>query len=164
MSEWTWGMPIENIKENEGWEDPPVGHYAMEIIDVQQPALNSKGDKYMRVIYSILDAQDSEWIKKKYSPYVSMKEKPFGITKANWRKMGVPLDCLKNDGNMYNAIGTVFECDLVKSTVGDREFLNFRNIVPMTSMADAQPAEKAPEEVEAPVQPAPKRATPSGRR
>lgn len=161
MSEQTWGFDIQSVSEG-GFNEPPVGHYTMEIVDTPFKT-NKNGEEYLHMVYGILDSEDSEWIGKKYYQYCSLDPERLKYAKGDWRRMGVPDVALTNDGGPQMMIGTVFECDLVRTSGKDgREFLNMRQIKPVTRPGEALPAEKGGK-VENDVQPPPKRATP-GRR
>ncbi len=169
-SEKSWGFAYESVPTG-GFDNPPPGHYTMEIADTIFK-LNAKGERYLSMVYDILDSDNAEWVGKKYFQYVSLEESRLRRTKADFVAMGVPPESQTNDGGPDMMIGTVFETDLVSSMVNEREFINMRNIKAMVKAATAEPASAA-RAAEAPpaaapqggtVQPKPARATVSGRR
>jgi hypothetical protein len=169
MSEMTWGFPIEDVPET-SFSQPPVGSYTMEIADAIFKT-NKNGEEYLSMVYNILDAQESDWIGKKYFQYCNLDPERLKYTKGDWRRMGVPAAALTNNGGPQMMVGTVFTCDLIESTGKDgvQKFLNFRNIKPLTKVADAVAPEAAADgntaAAAAPMEgrPAPRRA-PVGRR
>jgi hypothetical protein len=157
VSEATWGFSVEDIQEA-GFNPPPVGHYTLEIADTPFK-VNGKGERYLWMVYNIVDAEDAEWVGKKYYQYVSLDPERFQYTKSDFRRMGVPPIALTNDGGPENMVGTVFECDFIEN----KGFINMRQIKPLTKVSEAQPAEAAKAAVGTPA-PARAKAAPSGRR
>lgn len=170
-SEKTWGMDYEKVPTG-GFPNPPPGRYTLEIADTVFK-LNGKGARYLSMVYNILDADNAEWCGKQYFQYVALEEDRLRRTKADFAAMGVPSESQTNDGGPEMMIGTVFECDMVSSLSkdGQTEYVNMRNIKPMTKADTAEPASTARAAAEAAaaapqggtVQPKPQRA-PSGRR
>lgn len=155
MGEQTWGFDVEGINEAEGFEGPPVGHYTMEIADTLFKT-NKNGDSYLSVVYTILDAEDSEWIGKKHYQYCDLSPERFQYSKKDFRRMGVPEASLTNDGGPQMMISTVFECDLTKN---DKGYVNMRYIKPVTKAGEAVQATLPAE-----TQPKPARAAVASRR
>lgn len=171
-SEKVWGFDFQGVPTG-GFDNPPPGHYTMEIADTPFK-LNGKGERYLSMVYDILDSDNAEWVGKKYFQYVSLDESRLRRTKADFVAMGVPAESQTNEGGPDMMIGTVFECDLVTSLGkdGTTEYVNMRQIRPMTRASTAEPASTAravaaEAAAAAPqggtVQPKPQRA-PSGRR
>jgi hypothetical protein len=167
-SERTWSFNYEGVPVG-GFDNPPPGHYTMEIADTIFK-LNSKGERYLSMVYDILDSDNAEWVGKKYFQYVSLEESRLRRTKADFAAMGVPPESQTNDGGPDMMIGTVFETDLIETVVNEKPYTNMRNIKPMVKAATAEQAStaRAAAAAAAPqggtVQPKPARATASGRR
>jgi len=121
----TWGFAMGGVDEQEGgFQNPPVGSYTMEIVELKGPTENKSGGLYIIPICEILEADDETWVGRKYSPYMSLTKERVGYTKLDLRKMGASDDCLSNDGNPQDIEGLVFKVDLVQN--GD--YINMRNI------------------------------------
>lgn len=165
----TWGFDWEGTPEADGFEKPPVGHYTLEITTVDKD-LSTQGNERLSVTFTVVDAQDADWVGRTFRSWLGMHNKEVaGRTKREFRSMGAPSKFFTNEGHWTDAEGTVFETDVIhtKSKQDEtRVFVNFRNTKPLTKTGEAQPAEGA-----APTpppsthgQPAPRRATPTGRR
>ena len=136
MTENTWGFDFGEIEELEGgFQNPPVGTYSMEVVELKGPAENKKGELYIIPICEILEAAEEKWVGRKYSPYMSLAKERVGYTKMDLRRMGADDACLSGDGDPQDLIGLVFSVDLVQN--GD--YINMRNIEAAT---DGEPAEK----------------------
>ncbi len=121
----TWGFAMGDVGEQEGgFQNPPVGSYTMEVIELKGPTENKSGDLYIIPICEILEATDETWIGRKYSPYMALSKARVGYTKLDLRKMGASDDCLSDDGNPQDIEGLVFKVDLIQN--GD--YINMRNI------------------------------------
>ncbi len=167
VSEATWGFSYEDVPVG-GFDNPPPGHYTMEIADTI-PKLNSKGGRYLSVVYNILDSDNAEWVGKTYRQYVSFDPERLRFAKADFARMGVPPESQKNDGGPTMMIGTVFECDMVESIVNENTYVNMRQIKPFTKLDQAKPPSQADAQAAAaPVggtsQPRPRRAGTTGQR
>ena len=130
MSENTWGFDFGEIEEQEGgFQNPPVGTYQMEIVELKGPTTNKKGELYIIPICEILDAAEDKWVGRKYSPYMALNSERAGYTKLDLRRMGADDACLSGDGDPQDLVGLVFSVDLVQN--GD--YINMRNIEAATA-------------------------------
>ena len=125
MTENTWGFDFGEIDELEGgFQNPPVGTYKMEVVELKGPTTNKKGELYIIPICEILEAAEDKWEGRKYSPYMALNSERAGYTKMDLRRMGANDDCLSGDGDPQDLVGLVFTVDLVQN--GD--YINMRNI------------------------------------
>lgn len=137
MTNATWGFGMGEIEEQEGgFENPPVGHYTMEITEVKGPTNNKKGELYVIPICEILEADDEVWVGRKYSPYMALTKERAGYTKLDLRRMGASDECLSDDGNPHDLEGLVFTVDLIQN----KGYINMRNIEAVAD--EPEPAEK----------------------
>ena len=144
MTENSWGFDFGEIDEQEGgFQNPPVGTYMMEIVELKGPTNNKKGELYIIPICEIVEAAEEKWVGRKYSPYMALNAERAGYTKMDLRLMGADDKCLSGDGDPQDLVGLVFNVDLVQNG----NYINMRNI---EAVANSAPAEE-------PEQPAPKR-------